>query len=75
MTSQISVCYSSQTIGHLKFSYTRTAEIEIDEKARDCLILVNLQEFIFVCFLICCFTSYGHVGTVSYPNHTFPGKA
>ena len=33
----------------------------------------------FVCLFVLCFTSqvnsYGHCGTVSSPNHTFPGQA
>ena len=46
------------------------ATYEISSKSQKVVVVVELS---------CCFTStiniYGHVGTVSQPNHTFPGQA
>ena len=46
----------------------------------DCLMRpAATNSELLLLLLYCCFTStvnvYGHVGTVSYPNHTFPGQA
>ena len=38
-----------------------------------------ITDRLLLLLLSCCFTStvniYGHIGTVSQPNHTFPGQA
>ena len=61
----------SGSVGHLKISWTMTAEVEIDKISRDHLMRIHVQYF-----MICCFTfivnSWGRAGTaIAYPNQPF----
>ena len=58
-------------IGHLKISWTMTAEVEIDKISRDHLMRIHVQYFMIWCFTFIV-NSWGRAGTaIAYPNQPF----